>query len=165
MKTVVLCTLTVLFATLPAYGQQVKERDTEERAEAPEVEAAELPTEVEASPEVQAKLDAEQQARDDAPFVATLDNPVEPDETFPDVHIVTAEHLEPVPEKPIVLAKMKSAPIHARHIAIMRHPPERGAKATTEVASRLAKSADGICGGKAKSTDHIVRPCAPKEKP
>ena len=133
--------------------------------EAPKVESAGISAEVEAVPEVQKALDAEQQPADDASFVATLDNPFPPDEVFPDEHIVTAARLEPIPEKPLVIRKMKSQPIRARHIAIFKQPAEKGAKSSTAAAQDVAKGADGFCGGKAASTDHTVRPCAPIEKP
>jgi len=133
--------------------------------EAPRVESPGISAEVEALPEVQKALEAEQKAADDAPFVATLDNPFPPDEVFPDEHIVTAAHLEPAPEKPLVIRKMKSQPIKARHIAIFKQPAEKGAKSSTAAAQDVAKGADSICGGKAASTDHVARPCAPKEKP
>src|ERR1700747_3079438 len=133
--------------------------------EAPKVESAGISAEVEALPEVQKALDTEQQPADDAPFVATLDNPFPPDEVFPDEHIVTAAHLEPVPEKPLVIRKMKSQPIKARHIAIFKQPAEKGVKSSTAAAENVAEGADSLCGGEAGSTDHVARPCAPKEKP
>jgi hypothetical protein len=166
--------LALLFAMMIPSEAKAQEPSTQlatkvqaphEVREAPKVESAGISAEVEALPEVQKALDAEQQAADDAPFVATLDNPFPPDEVFPDEHIVTAAHLEPVPEKPLVIRKMKSQPIKARHIAIFKQPAEKGAKSSTAAAQDVAKGADGICSGKAASTDHVARPCAPKEKP
>jgi hypothetical protein len=149
----------------PPTQEATKVQAPHEVREAPKVESAVISAEVEALPEVQKALDAEQQAADDAPFVATLDNPFPPDEAFPDEHIVTAAHLEPAREKPLVIRKMKSQPIKARHIAIFKQPAEKGAKSTTAAAEDVAKGADSICGGKAASTDHTVRLCAPIEKP
>ena len=166
--------LAVLFAMMIPSEAKAQEPSTQEATkvqaphevrEAPKVESAGISAEVEAVPEVQKALDAEQQAADDGPFVATLNNPFPPEEVFPDEHIVTATHLEPVPEKPLVIRKMKSQPIKARHIAIFKQPAEKGAKSTTATAQDVAKGADSICGGKAASTDHTVRPCAPIEKP
>jgi len=166
--------LAVLFAMMipsevqaqePSPQEVTKVQTPHEVREAPKVESARIPAEVEALPEVQKALDAEQQAADDAPFVATLDNPFPPEEVFPDEHIVTAAHLEPVPEKPLVIRKMKSQPIKARHIAIFKQPAEKGVKSSTAAAQDVAKGADSFCGGKAASTDHTVRPCAPIEKP
>ena len=166
--------LAVLFAMMipsaamaqePSTQQATKIQAPHQVQEAPKVEFARTSAEVEALPEVQKAVDAEQQAVDDGPFVATLDNPFPPDEVFPDEHIVTAAHLEAVPEKPLVVRKMKSQPIKARHIAIFKQPAEKGAKSTTATAQGVAKGADSICGGKAASTDHVARPCAPKEKP
>ena len=165
--------LAVLFAMMipsTALAQEPTQEATKVQAphevrEAPTVEPAGISAEVEAVPEVQKALDAEQQAADDGPFVATLNNPFPPEEVFPDEHIVTATHLEPVPEKPLVIRKMKSQPIKARHIAIFKQPAEKGVKSSTAAAENVAKGADSFCGGKAASTDHTVRPCAPIEKP
>jgi len=165
--------LAVLFAMMipsAALAQEPTQEATKVQAphevrEAPTVEPAGISAEVEAVPEVQKALDAEQQAADDGVFVATLDNPFPPEEVFPDEHIVTATHLEPVPEKPLVIRKMKSQPIKARHIAIFKQPAEKGVKSSTAAAENVAKGADSFCGGKAASTDHTVRPCAPIEKP
>ena len=166
--------LAVLFAMMipsaamaqePPTRQATKIQAPHQVQEAPKVESAGISAEVQAVPEVQKALDAEQQPADDASFVATLDNPFPPDEVFPDEHIVTAAHLEPIPEKPLVIRKMKSQPIRARHIAIFKQPAEKGAKSSTATAENIAKGANSICGGKAASTDHVARPCAPKEKP
>ena len=154
---------TAVMAQKSPTQEATKIQTLHEVREAPKVESASA--EVDALAEVQKSLDAEQQAADDAPFVATLDNPFPPDEVFPDEHIVTAAHLEPVPEKPLEIRKMNSQPIKARHIAIFKQPAEKGAKSSTAAAQDVAKGADSICGGKAASTDHVARPCAPKEKP
>ena len=149
----------------PATQLATKVQGSDKVPEAPKVEPPGISAEVESSPEVEKALDAEQQAADDGRFVATLDNPFPPDEIFPDEHIVTAAHLEPAHEKPLVIGKMKSQPIKARHIAIFKQPAEKGAKSTSVAAQDVAKGADSICGGKAASTDHTARPCAPVEKP
>jgi hypothetical protein len=106
--------------------------------------------------------EAKQKALDDAPFVATLDNPLPPEEEYTTPVYETAVVLQPH-DVPLRILPFKSAKASGFKIAPFKRPFEKAGKDTTETAVKMKHLESGFCGKPAETTDHVVKPCFTKE--